>query len=348
MSENAAALKPSEDAREADQSPWRKVVLVAVTHLAIAALTFAVTAAVRTANLGGTGQFIRDFFTSAGFGGLAALTAAAIAYSGIRHQAAVARKTLEQQQNADDSQRWWATFQWTADRALPPKNDDLALPEAVAISTLEELASTATNNAQKIACGGLVDELAARRDLSSSEATGSTEVTSSEAATAEQSRVRLRRAVVDDKLSAALESYAKATAGGAAESAVLRRRAYEEAVRSTLTAVAPAVGLEYQSSGQLGLFGNPDIENRYEVDGAVTSGGKLIGLVEVVAFERAGARIVNQLRMLAENDQLPVIFIAPVERPQFMEDVIGASNWIQWNPGDALETLHRALASLKR
>lgn len=303
-----------------------------------AVATFSLTTAYGTANLAGAGQFVRDFVTSAGFGGLAALAAASLAYFGIRRQARIARDALTHEQNVERARKWWSTFQWTADRALPPNKEAVALPPQVAITTLQELAVTAVDDAQRLACGGLVTELGKQAD----DAKYSSGSLSDEGSPTDQDHSQA--GTRNDEVEAALSSYALATNGSAAESAIARRRAYESQVRDAVASIAAEAGLEYESSARLGLFGNPDLEDRFQVDGTITEDHNTFALVEVVAFERAGARIIQRLQKLRENRTYPVLFIAPIDEPDFIGD--GAHtppHWVKWNPGDDPKVLRDAL-----
>lgn len=313
------------------------------TNFVVALTTFGITAAISTANLHGVGQFVRDFVTSAGFGGLAALVAALVAYFGIRYQAQrqadSSSKTLRHQQLTDAAGTWWSTFQWTADRSFPADPASVPLPPSLAVDTLRELAVTASNDAQNIACGGLIDELAETVD----------KVESQDEPGGHEKTVHLSTVndVGDDsKLSLALSRYAQATQGSAAESSILRRRAYEDTVRQEVFRVAKQAGLEYESSSLTGMFANPDLEHRYQADGALIVGGELGALVEVVAFERGGAQIVRRLRHLADNPVYPVLFIAPVAAPSLLISSGSDPEWVQWNPGDDPNVLRHALLDI--
>lgn len=60
--------------------------------------------------------FWRSFFTSAGFGGVMAVLAAAIAYTAARHSAKSARDQAAEDRNqrkiSDRKEQWWARAEW--------------------------------------------------------------------------------------------------------------------------------------------------------------------------------------------------------------------------------------------
>lgn len=61
-------------------------------------------------------RFRRDFFTSAGFAGLAALAAAIVAYAAARHTASSSRSQAQadrlQSERARRKAQWWARAEW--------------------------------------------------------------------------------------------------------------------------------------------------------------------------------------------------------------------------------------------
>ncbi|WP_433365439.1 hypothetical protein ACQPZX_35830 [Actinoplanes sp. CA-142083] len=80
--------------------------------------------------------FWQRFLTSAGFGGLMALTAALIA---ARIAAMQLRHTKSQQQH----ERWWSTLTWVYDRAVVDGDKRAALPHHVTFAMLSQLAERA-------------------------------------------------------------------------------------------------------------------------------------------------------------------------------------------------------------
>lgn len=77
--------------------------------------------------------FWQRFLTSAGFGGLMALTAALIA-------ARIAALQLRHTKTQLTHERWWSTLTWVYDRAVVEKDKRTALPHPVTFAMLTELA----------------------------------------------------------------------------------------------------------------------------------------------------------------------------------------------------------------
>lgn len=88
------------------------------------------------AQTSGDEPFWQRFLTSAGFGGLMALTAAIFA---ARIAAAQLRHTKAQQLN----ERWWSTLTWVYDRAIVEQDKRAALPHHVTFAMLSQLAEHA-------------------------------------------------------------------------------------------------------------------------------------------------------------------------------------------------------------
>ena len=80
--------------------------------------------------------FWQRFLTSAGFGGLMALTAALIA-------ARIAAQQLRHTKSQQLHERWWTTLTWVYDRAVVEKEKRAALPHHVTFSMLSQLAERA-------------------------------------------------------------------------------------------------------------------------------------------------------------------------------------------------------------
>jgi hypothetical protein len=80
--------------------------------------------------------FWQRFLTSAGFGGLMALTAALIA-------AWIATQQLRHTKSQQLNERWWNTLTWVYDRAVVEKDKRLALPHHVTFAMLTQLAERA-------------------------------------------------------------------------------------------------------------------------------------------------------------------------------------------------------------
>lgn len=92
--------------------------------------------------------FWRDFVTSAGFGGVAALAAAAIAFGAAWYtshrstlNAAADRRQRDiaaeddrlQREVADQRAQWWARFTWATERALDPRHRNVGLVSMIGL-----------------------------------------------------------------------------------------------------------------------------------------------------------------------------------------------------------------------
>jgi hypothetical protein len=80
--------------------------------------------------------FWQRFLTSAGFGGLMALTAALIA-------ARIAAQQLRHAKAQQLTERWWSTLTWVYDRAIVEQDKRAALPHHVTFAMLSQLAERA-------------------------------------------------------------------------------------------------------------------------------------------------------------------------------------------------------------
>jgi hypothetical protein len=172
-----------------------------------------------TANLANWGQWLRDFAQSPGAAASAALIAAGIAYTGIKRQVMVSRDTLTHQKNVAEASAWWSMFEWASDRAIPPRQSDRPLPSTVTISTLQQLAESATSEVQKIACAGVIGAVSEHIDPHPIVPPPDTETASSES---------------DDSTFAALASYVESSRGTPAASAVAEALVYENEVLKAL------------------------------------------------------------------------------------------------------------------
>ncbi len=95
------------------------------------------------------------FLSSPGGAGIAAICAASIAARALYVQ-------LAHTKMKDKTQSWWDSFEWVAERAVPSKAEDEALPLALSINILNSLQETADNELQQRACGGFVTMLTAK------------------------------------------------------------------------------------------------------------------------------------------------------------------------------------------
>jgi len=130
-----------------------------LTHLLSIVLGAYLALSLASAHLPGIGLWLRDFAKSPGLAACAALAAAIIAYRGISMQVAVSQRSLENQEKAKRSDKWWEMFEWASNRAFPPDKNAQPLPASVTLSTLTELVAEATTKAQKVACKSVVETL---------------------------------------------------------------------------------------------------------------------------------------------------------------------------------------------
>ncbi|MDP9998295.1 hypothetical protein [Pseudarthrobacter sulfonivorans] len=84
-------------------------------------------------------NWLQTFVVSPGFGGLAAVVAATIAFFGVRRQINATKKDKKEE-------RWWATLTWVYDKASNAKDKADPLPKIIAVQVLNELRTTADEN----------------------------------------------------------------------------------------------------------------------------------------------------------------------------------------------------------
>ncbi len=96
-------------------------------------------------------------FVVANGAAVATVAAAFVAFGGIAWQIGLARKTAQ-------SNSWWQTFEWAAERAIPSKEGSIALPADTITSALNQLALDAPTDAQKQACSGIISLIVDRLD----------------------------------------------------------------------------------------------------------------------------------------------------------------------------------------
>lgn len=77
-------------------------------------------------------DWLGEWLSSPGFGGLAAVVAATIAYRGVR-------RTVQQQQEAARKQQWWDRARWALDLT---QQDDNEVARLVGLEVLEALAES--------------------------------------------------------------------------------------------------------------------------------------------------------------------------------------------------------------
>lgn len=88
------------------------------------------------------GQWISEWVRSPGFGGVAALVAAVIAYRAARRAAAVQRANAnddrDQRERAERKNQWWLRAQWALDRTLDQDSE----ARTVGFNVLQALAES--------------------------------------------------------------------------------------------------------------------------------------------------------------------------------------------------------------
>jgi len=194
---------------------WALVVSIAF------AAGFLLDLSLSTADRENWGRWVRSFVRSPGAAGLAAVAASIVAYAGISRQVHVARSSLAHQVESADASSWWAMFEWASERAIPAKSDDEPLPDSVSISTLEQLAETATTDVQRAACAGVISVLTSRVQPPD----------------VESLRQTAERVYSDASVAAweALRSYVDSSKGSPASSSAAEALIYENEVVEALT-----------------------------------------------------------------------------------------------------------------
>ncbi|MGG7507507.1 hypothetical protein [Plantibacter sp. YIM 135249] len=96
-------------------------------------------------------NWVSTFVTSPGAAGVAAVYAALIGTTAIRHQ-------LVHNKHVEQGASWWKSFEWVTERAIPADGRP-GLPYSVSLDMLFPLTETATSSVQERACGGFVDHL---------------------------------------------------------------------------------------------------------------------------------------------------------------------------------------------
>ncbi|RKQ83555.1 hypothetical protein U746_3118 [Mycolicibacterium mucogenicum 261Sha1.1M5] len=142
-------------------SPLRRLAFGCVLALLFLS-AFALGVTLGTAYLPEAGQYLRDWLKSPAVAGLGAIVAATIAFFGLKSQSKIALRSLERSEKADEYDRWQQLFEWTADRAVPRKSEDMPLPPEALIGTLTRLVQTSPSPAQQLACRGVMDVIVLR------------------------------------------------------------------------------------------------------------------------------------------------------------------------------------------
>ena len=220
---------------------------------------FLAAAGFQTAWMPGLGQWVRDFSMSPALAGVGAIGAAIIAFRGIKHQAAAslksartaagsAREALEHSRNNADLNRerqlrldeyaaWWKSFNWFDSQMRGLKGSSVSVPARKLTAVVTELMKRATEDAQRVACSGYMDALAAvvaaevsgsgEEGVPSAEQRSEDVVDSSDSEKSDGSKAFL--SLYDASLSA-LREYAKASSGTAAASSGVASLLYKQDV----------------------------------------------------------------------------------------------------------------------
>lgn len=130
---------------------------VVVIIIFLSLLGSAVLSALYLSGFGSEGALATaKLINSNGFLGVCAIGAALIAFLGVRRQVAA-----QDQWNRRD--RWWARYEWVADRELQSNRQKAVIPADVSVTHLTALLSDSEDDSQKAAVRGVLD-LALARD----------------------------------------------------------------------------------------------------------------------------------------------------------------------------------------
>lgn len=271
------------------------------------------------------GQALRHFLTSPG----AAIIAASIAATAIVLQ-------LLHTRSQDKKQDWWTNFEWAAERAVPSKTDNKALPVALSINILNSLQDSADSELQKRACGGFVTLLA--ESLSESQ---------------NSSNVRTATPGSGPEIQKAVSDYVSATSNSPARSrgaeSFLRAERYERQVIEALNQLQMR-GIISETSHEGRATSYTDA--RYD---ALVRVGSIDMLIEVKYFDpqyppATVSRRFREIRYRALQNSLgkPIIVISPIAAgltdPQVTEAPV--VRFIKWTVEDGLNVLSAALENV--
>jgi len=291
----------------------RLALLILVFSAGAAAGAYVVLAIV-TADISNWSLWARDFAKSPGAAGTAAVIAAVIASLSIGRQVTVQRITA-------NTTTWWKTFEWASGRALPSVETDNALPDSVTISTLQGLKQTATDDVQRVACGGMIDVLTPRV------------VSMSDDAREPSKTSEPRTSAAFD----ALTSYVQASYGTPAASPAAEAAVYERKVTSALTDLAPAIQAFREPPGT-----DSGVDAIAEVDG--------VQVAVEVTYSRTPQVVRARTRSAAQkhrgNTYNPLVVVSRFPSPFTLdEEAEMRAVVVQWNNSDDNS---RLLAALRR
>lgn len=281
---------------------WRPPLWLAILGMIVSLFVGAVIAIwFGAAREGDVRTWLGEFVRSPGAAGLAAVIAAVIAFIGISNQVRASRQVLEHQRLAAAADTWWGRFEWFSDRAFPADERRQPFPDAVAVSILERLAETASDDVQESAWQGMLDELRTR------------------IADAEKAPVAVDAAAP----SPSTGGWVRDRSGGKAQ-------AYETDVLNAISGLTE-VGLKIsseQASGDTGFDATIDVDGR-----RVDIEAKYADRPEAA---RANAGIARLLRHHMAHGSVPLILVMPLDvPPQFVND--GIVSVVKWTgPHDTL------------
>lgn len=313
---------------------WRRSLAAGALSLGSAVAGAYAALALATAELENWGQWLRDFAMTPGAAAFAALVAAGIAFFGISRQVRVSQSALEHQREDASQLAWWRTFEWTSSRALPLCQNDVPLPQAVTISTLESLAKAATTDVQRAACSGVIDVLSSRV----------LPVVESDVAAPSSAADQDSSAAVDALLSYVEANGGTSAASSKAEAVMYQPRVagamYEQRVLAELSSLSPDVR----------AFREPSNSNS-RADATLEIAGKRVAVE--ISFARTPlvvrARARSAAQHLQQSPACPLVLVSRFETPfSAAEEAQLRVVVATWNsPADneeLLAALHRAAA----
>lgn len=278
--------------------------------------------AIHRAGLDTLGAWWGRFLISPAVGGLAALVAAIIG-------ASMLWKQLQHTKEKDFDSAWWEKFEWTTDRAYPSVQTEQAIPHGLATTILQTLADTATDDLQRLACGGFMDHLyELERKQQVSAAPGSAD-------SAAQTTV-----IDGSSENDALASYVKATKNTPARSVVAEALLYERQVIEALAELGDAQ-LVSPSAASRGY--RPDAELLFK--------GHMIS-VEVKYWSETGhtqgltrTRIKRLVQNLSGTERRWLI-VSPIDVGAVASEFDSSVAFAKWTSGSDNSNLKYALEAL--
>ncbi|WP_147359898.1 hypothetical protein [Clavibacter lycopersici] len=297
------------------------------------------------------GVWFREFFKSPGAAACVALVAAGLTFWGLSRQLRVSRSVLQHEQAKTENASWWQMFEWTTSRGLPSAKDDTALPISVTVTTLQELATRATNDVQSAACAGVIDHLGSPLRASDHDPDGTPSTIDHPGSVPEG------KPQADVSAMTALSAYVTATAGSPAASAVVEGLLYEREVIGALEEVIGDLGSIRANPGGRSRSGGIDF---YETDAllALPLGNVLVDIHKVGDSVGRRAKLADRIRQLGRASRIMALQSPGDSKPQILilTDSAKAVEYlkdradqagvvlIRWATDDDSEVLRSALA----